>query len=992
MNGIIPGSQMTSVNAGGRKSVPRKSFTPPTLQSSETTKSPSKEVGERKSVQRKNVILPTLPSSVTTTSPSKKVGVRKSVPRKSFTPPTLPSSETTKSPSEETGVRTSVVGKSVNVPNLTPEQEAWFENQKKDGLKKSLISDDYLIIYACENSLENVTSYELNFLLNMVNGKPNPPIEKGIKESIMQNIFGENFYATHIGSVKQEVVALSAKDRESELERINNVVQDKINPKGSHKEILNLCEILKMFNDVYKNEIMDGAGLENLRNHRAVDVCFPHHSGAGGFFCGHFNAIGLASYSKNWDYLDYLLHDNRVGEGKFLRSMIRHELTHYTQDLLRFFPDRTILSDQAQALVGDRSGFNAKYIASKKDQSDYYSHAKERGAHITQILSGFEEVCGVPYGTFYFQKEGTETDRKEQAKKIVGKLNEYCKTKTGLSLNKFLSQGSEENKFLHIVQLLPEYLIKEKGAKETLQYLTEEINLSEEDLKNVSEKDLETTGNRTKIDECFEHLLEYIIPREDMIKIAEKIPDEETFIELEAKINTTAELDEQIKVYESQIVLMETLKEKMNKQSDSILMPRINDLIKGLKNDSDVKTYEQLKSQLEQAKAFGRNTTELSKQIDELSTNPKVESYIFLNALKEINNSLDNYPKTNLNALDELMADPDFSSSDNSFINNKRYELGQYVDFKNMTREDQKEMIDNFSYINENSGVKRLFDTLKEHESRKSILKSVRNIGKNVQNRSVLKEFNKNDHTLEKYVNDEELCRRMYSIIRKQRNNMDRAISMLEPLFEKDLDPSYSQIKDTLDRYKKCVSENPENKSALFAEVSERITNLYNHKKNSTNSYVSSNYDRDLQVKLQEDEDYIKSFDGILQNAINTHITNLKTEIKNKIKDARTNLINSKLKKYKAGKNSLLSIKNEIPNVVVKYYEYESTRNEYCKNGSGSDKINTSEGKLRTSFANVMNAFINLPQGVKTKLNLYFNWANRGLARLNPAEAKRLTQ
>ena len=755
-----------------------------------------------------------------------------------------------------------------------------------------------------------------------------------------------------------------------------------------------------MFNDVYKNEIMDGAGLENLRNHRAVDVCFPNRSGAGGFFCEHFNAIGLASYSKNWDYLDHLLHNNNVGKGKFLRSMIRHELTHYTQDLLRFFPDRTILSGQAQALVGDRSGFNAKYIASKKDQKSYYSHAKERGAHITQILSGFEEVCRVPYGTFYFQDKGTETGRKKQAKKIVGKLNEYCKTKTGLSLAKFLSQGSEENKFLHIVQLLPEYLINEKGAKETLQYLTEEINLSEEDLKNVSEDDLKnvseddlgTTEKRTKIDECFEHLLKYIIPREDMRKIAEKIPDEETFIELEAKINTTAELDKQIKVYESQIVLMESLKEKMNKQSDSILMPRINDLIKGLKNDSDVKTYEQLKSQLEQAKAFGRNTTELSKQIDELSTNPKVESYIFLNALKEINNSLDNYPKTNLNALDKLMANPDFSSSDKSFINSKISELGQYVDFQNMTRENQKEMIDNFSYINENSGVTELFNALKKHESRKSILKSVKNIEENVQNRSVLKEFNKNDQTLEKYVDDEELCRRMYSIIRNQRNNMDRAISRLEPLFEKDLDPSYSQIKDTLDRYKKCVSENPENKSALFAEVSEQITNLYNYKKDMTNFYVSSNYYQDLQVKLQEDEAYIESFDGTLQNAINTHITNLKTEIKNKIKDARTNLINSKLEKYKAGKNSLLSIKNEIPNVVVKYYEYESTRNEYCKNGSGSDKIKISEGNLRTSFAEVMNAFRNLPQGVKTKLNLYFNWANRGFARLNPAAAKRLTQ
>ena len=900
----------------------------------------------------------------------------------------IPGSQMT---SVNTGVRKSVPRKSFNVPNLNPDQEAWFENKKKDNLKKSLISDDYLIIYAVENSLANVTSYELNFLLNMVNRKPNPPIEQGIKESIMQNIFGKNFYATHIDSVKQEVVALSAKDKQSELELINHVVQDKINPMGSHKEIPNLCEILKMFNDVYKNEIMNGAGLENLRNHRAVDVCFPHRSGAGGFFNEHFNAIGLASYATDWNNLDRLLHDEKVGKGKFLRSMIRHELTHYTQGLLRFFPDRTILSGQAQALVGDRSGFNAKYIASKKDQKSYYSHAKERGAHITQILSGFEEVCRVPYGTFYFQKEGTETDRKEQAKKIVAQLNEYCNTETGLSLNKFLSQGSEENKFLHIVQLLPEYLIKEKGAKETLQYLTE-INLSEEDLKNVSEDDLKTTGNRTKIDECFEHLLEYIIPREDMRKIAEKIPDEETFIELEAKINTTAELDQQIKVYESQIVLMQSLKEKMNKQSDSILMPRTNDLIEGLKNDSDVKTYEQLKSQLEQAKAFGTNTIELSKQIDELSTNPKVESYIFLNALKEINNSLDNYPETNLNALDKLMANPDFSSSDKSFINSKIYELGQYVDFKNMTREDQKEMIDNFSYINENSGVKRLFDTLKEHESRKSILESVRNIGKNVQNRSVLKEFNKNDQTLEKYVDDEELCRRMYSIIRNQRNNMDRAISRLEPLFEKDLDPSYSQIKNALDRYKEGVSENPENKSALFAEVSEQITNLYNYKKNMTNFYVFSNYNQDLQVKLQEDEVYIESFDETLQNAINTHITNLKTEIKNKIKDARTNLINSKLEKYKAGKNSLLSIKNEIPNVVVKYYEYESTRNEYCNNSSVRHDLNTSEGKLRTSFANVMNAFRNLPQGVKTKLNFYFNWANRGLEKFGTEWSKRLTQ
>ena len=159
-----------------------------------------------------------------------------------------------------------------------------------------------------------------------------------------------------------------------------------------------------------------------------------------------------------------------------------------------------------------------------------------------------------------------------------------------------------------------------------------------------------------------------------------------------------------------------------------------------------------------------------------------------------------------------------------------------------------------------------------------------------------------------------------------------------------------------------------------------------------TNFYVFSNYNQDLQAKLQEDEVYIESFNETLQNAINTHITNLKTEIRNKIKDARTNLINSKLEKYKAGKNSLLSIKNEIPNVVVKYYEYESTRNEYCNNSSVRDNINTSEKKLRTSFAEVMNAFRNLPQGVKTKLNLYFNWANRGLEKFGTEWIKRLTQ
>lgn len=63
-------------------------------------------------------------------------GVRKSVARKNVIPPTLPSSVTTKSPSKEAGVRTSVPRKSVNVPNLNPDQEAWLENKKKDNLKK----------------------------------------------------------------------------------------------------------------------------------------------------------------------------------------------------------------------------------------------------------------------------------------------------------------------------------------------------------------------------------------------------------------------------------------------------------------------------------------------------------------------------------------------------------------------------------------------------------------------------------------------------------------------------------------------------------------------------------------------------------------------------------------------------------------------------------------------------------------------------------------
>ncbi|UKI42642.1 MAG: hypothetical protein L6V95_07155 [Candidatus Melainabacteria bacterium] len=41
----------------------------------------------------------------------------------------------------------------------------------------------------------------------------------------------------------------------------------------------------------------------------------------------------------------------------------------------------------------------------------------EMGARATQILSQFEEKCGLEYGEFCFQDKGTDEARKEHAKK-----------------------------------------------------------------------------------------------------------------------------------------------------------------------------------------------------------------------------------------------------------------------------------------------------------------------------------------------------------------------------------------------------------------------------------------------------------------------------------------------------------------------------------------------------------------------------------------------
>ena len=103
-------------------------------------------------------------------------------------------------------------------------KESLPKDEKKEAFRKCLISNQYLMMQKMLNidDLSKYTSLELNIISKMgAYEYSNPPIEQRVKESIMKEVFGEDFYNANIESLQKEIDALPEKEKQEKLESIN---------------------------------------------------------------------------------------------------------------------------------------------------------------------------------------------------------------------------------------------------------------------------------------------------------------------------------------------------------------------------------------------------------------------------------------------------------------------------------------------------------------------------------------------------------------------------------------------------------------------------------------------------------------------------------------------------------------------------------------------------------------------------------------------------
>lgn len=868
------------------------------------------------------------------------------------------------------------------------------KDEKKEAFKNCLISNQYLMMHKINkiDDLSKYTSLELNIIRDMAdyNEQDNPLIEPKIKESMMKEIFGENFYNTNIGDFQKEFNQLKVDEQKKQLIDVNKKVKTAIesNINGCKTNIDNIRKCFNMFENVY-SQIMKGDGLEKLAEHRAVELCFSKFESVG-FTNPTYNVVSMLSNCPTLQYLE----DNLSCYKGIFEGYMLHELTHYTQYFLRFSGiHKSKLSDQAQKLVVkyENSSYDPKNVQFK----NYLADPMEMGARATQILSQFEEKCGLEYGEFCFQDKGTDEARKEHAKKIVEKLDEYVQKNMEQSLCELLKVSAQVMGDFPAVLILLRYFFGTYGDASIDEMIINDAKL------NSPLKQFKTDAEITKhLEECFEYLLEYIIPREDMRTIAQELgSNDKTFIETEKMISQETELQSQIAGYESQIQLYETLQEKMKQQDASICMPSIDCLseqIKDLEDEQDVKEYKNLNKQLKEAQASNQDTKELSEQVKQYSTIPIVQSYIYLNKLINQSKLVDlkeqlkkvtvKNPQEAKKKIDEIkVLIQEFGNDVNKgwiekfskIIN----ELVENAELKGMSFEDKQK------YIKDNKLEVKNEDTLlpeiQRYQTAIRLFESINNNANAIyENRNCLKNVFDDDASSINAIEKESNALGWFKAINNVKNyTIQQKIDYLRENVLSDW-KGCLQVEEVLNEYLNNASSKPDEEPELFNKVLKVFNDLYIDKKAETNTTILNNpnnrqkiaqYLTYYQNKLEQSK---KDYNNAQDEAIKDRATQLEKQF-NQTKPIAVLSLSTRdiISSNKTLIDTLSNIKNKTSDIMQERYNYERTINE----GSDSHAIVNYRALLTNSFNDLNKQLKKLPISIQSQLKLYSNWAQRGL-------------
>lgn len=616
------------------------------------------------------------------------------------------------------------------------------------------------------------------------------------------------------------------------------------------------------------------------------------------------------------------------------------------------------------------------------------------GARATQILSQFEEKCGLEYGEFCFQDKGTDEARKEHAKKIVEKLDEYVQKNKEQSLCELLKVSAQ------VMGDLPAVLILLTNLCTYGDGSIDDMIIKDAKL-NSPLKQFKTDAEITKhLEECFEYLLEYIIPREDMRTIAQELgSNDKTFIETEKMISQETELQSQIAGYESQIQLYETLQEKMKQQDASICMPSIDCLsgqIKDLEDEQDVKEYKNLNKQLKEAQASNQDTKELSEQVKQYSTIPIVQSYIYLNKLINQSKLVDlkeqlkkvtvKNPQEAKKKIDEIkVLIQEFGNDVNKgwiekfskIIN----ELVENAELKGMSFEDKQK------YIKDNKLEVKNEDTLlpeiQNDQTAIRLLKSINNDANGInENRNWLKKVFNGDANIEKAIEDESNALGWFKAINNVKNyTTQQKIDYLRENVLSDW-KGCLQVEEVLNEYLNNASSKPDKEPELFNKVLKVFNDLYIDKKAETNTTILNNPNNRQKIAqyLTYYKNRLEQSKKDYNNAQDEAIENRATQLEKQFNQTKPLAVMSLSTRDIISSNQTLietlsNIKNKTSDIMQERYNYERTINE----DPYSHAIVSHKALLTNSFNDLNKQLKKLPIGIQSQLKLYSNWAQRGL-------------
>ena len=514
-------------------------------------------------------------------------------------------------------------------------------------------------------------------------------------------------------------------------------------------------------------------------------------------------------------------------------------------------------------------------------------------------------------------------------------------------------------------------------------------------------KQFKTDAEITKhLEECFEYLLEYIIPREDMRTIAQELgSNDKTFIETEKMISQETELQSQIAGYESQIQLYETLQEKMKQQDASICMPSIDCLsgqIKDLEDEQDVKEYKNLNKQLKEAQASNQDTKELSEQVKQYSTIPIVQSYIYLNKLINQSKLVDlkeqlkkvtvKNPQEAKKKIDEIkVLIQEFGNDVNKgwiekfskIIN----ELVENAELKGMSFEDKQK------YIKDNKLEVKNEDTLlpeiQNDQTAIKLLKSINNDANGInENRNWLKKVFNGDANIINAIEKESNALGWFKAINNVKNyTTQQKIDYLRENVLSDW-KGCLQVEEVLNEYLNNASSKPDKEPELFNKVLKVFNDLYIDKKAETNTTILNNPNNRQKIAqyLTYYKNRLEQSKKDYNNAQDEAIENRATQLEKQFNQTKPLAVLSLSTRDVISSNQTLietlsNIKNKTSDIMQERYNYERTINE----DPYSHAIVRHKALLTNSFNDLNKQLKKLPIGIQSQLKLYSNWAQRGL-------------